>query len=79
VPCASGETVCNGACVNLQTNFNNCGQCGDPCSNYFAQSSCVAGQCHIDSCSPGWINCSGNPRTGCECLSSSCNGTMCGP
>lgn len=77
VSCGSGLTACSGACVNLQTDFNNCGACGAPCSNYFAQSSCVAGQCHIDSCSPNWINCSGDPRDGCNCLGTTCNGNQC--
>jgi hypothetical protein len=66
--CPTGMSVCGGACVDLQTSFDNCGQCGAPCSDYFATSACMGGTCHIISCAPGWINCSGNPRTGCETL-----------
>lgn len=77
-PCPSGQTNCGGKCVDLQSDFNNCGGCGTPCSDYFANSSCVNGQCVINSCSPNWINCSGNPRDGCNCLGTTCNGTMCG-
>lgn len=75
--CPQGMTECSGVCVNLQSDADNCGTCGTTCSSYFATSSCVSGTCHIDSCAPGWINCSGNPLDGCNCLGTTCNGTMC--
>ncbi len=50
--CPSGMTACGGACVDLMTDFNNCGACGTKCCNYFANSSCVNGTCQINSCSP---------------------------
>lgn len=77
--CPAGQTNCGGACVDLSSNVQHCGMCNTACSTYFAVSSCQAGTCHIDSCSPGWLDCDGNPLTGCECLSTSCLGTMCGP
>jgi hypothetical protein len=42
------------------------------CSNFFATSSCQSGTCHIDSCAPNWLDCDGNPLTGCEFLGSVC-------
>jgi hypothetical protein len=68
---------CNGACVDLMTDFNNCGSCGTKCCDYFASSSCQNGTCHIDSCSPNWVNCDGDPHKGCNCLGTSCATAMC--
>ncbi len=31
--CPSGQTACNGACVDLRTNASNCGACGVTCAN----------------------------------------------
>jgi hypothetical protein len=75
--CPTGMTACGGACVDLMTDFNNCGACGTKCCNYFANSSCITGTCHINSCSPNWLNCSGNPRDGCNCLGTNCSTAMC--
>src|SRR5512142_1283555 len=38
---AAGETVCNGTCVDLQTDNANCGGCGLTCS------ACNAGECLV--------------------------------
>lgn len=38
--CPSGEVKCEGACVDLQTDADNCGQCGTPCAL-----ECSAGVC----------------------------------
>lgn len=75
--CASGKTECNGTCVDLKNDANNCGACGTKCCNFFAASSCQSGTCHIDSCSPDWVNCSGNPLDGCNCLGTDCATAMC--
>lgn len=40
--CAAGETVCNGRCVNLQTDDNNCGMCDVRCRGV---RHCAAGAC----------------------------------
>lgn len=74
--CASGLTACNGVCVNLSSDPHNCGTCGHACCQYFATESCQSGTCHIDSCAPNWVNCSGNPADGCNCLGT-CSGTTC--
>jgi hypothetical protein len=39
--CAAGYTDCNGACVELSVDQNNCGTCGSVC----ASGGCVAGSC----------------------------------
>lgn len=40
--CGQGQTCCNGACVNLSTDRNNCGSCNTICGG---GSSCNAGSC----------------------------------
>jgi hypothetical protein len=40
--CEAGKDECNGACVDLQSEFNHCGQCGSPCK---AGQLCGQGQC----------------------------------
>ena len=40
--CTGGRTLCRGRCYNLQTDRNNCGQCGNVCSE---TETCLAGSC----------------------------------
>lgn len=40
--CGQGQTCCNNACVNLQTDRDNCGACGTTCG---ASVSCQSGVC----------------------------------
>lgn len=40
--CGQGQTCCNGACVNLSADRNNCGTCGSTCG---AGASCQSGAC----------------------------------
>jgi hypothetical protein len=51
--CSPGQTNCNGTCVDLQTNNNNCGTCGNVCPS---GATCSGGQCL---CPPGLTNCNG--------------------
>jgi hypothetical protein len=41
--CGYGEASCNGACINVQYDFNNCGGCGIRCPNY--KFACIEGVC----------------------------------
>ncbi len=51
--CPSGWVECDGECVDLSTDVNNCGSCGQDCGPGF---SCVAGQCSEfpDGDNDGW-------------------------
>jgi hypothetical protein len=61
--CNSGYTPCNGACVNLLTDRNNCGMCGSTyaCLNGL---SCVSGGCECVA--------AGCPSSGCGLTASAC-------
>lgn len=49
--------------VDLQTDVNNCGFCGNVCNLVHANAKCVAGQCVVDTCQSGWKNCdTANPN-----------------
>jgi hypothetical protein len=41
--CAEGQTCCNGTCVNLETDRNNCNACGNVCAG--ADDGCCDGTC----------------------------------
>jgi hypothetical protein len=51
--CPGGTTACSGACVDRQTDINNCGTCGHICP---ATTTCVAGSCV---CTAGQTLCDG--------------------
>jgi peroxiredoxin len=54
--CPSGQTLCNGTCVNIATDPNNCGACGSKCAS---GQSCQAGVCFKESCPSGQTLCDG--------------------
>jgi hypothetical protein len=50
--CAEGQTLCGSLCVDLSTDRNHCGGCGQPCRRGEV---CVAGACRpgcVDECAP---------------------------
>ncbi len=64
--CPGGQTTCSGACVDEETDPNNCGACGTPCSG--ATPVCFNGSCAANrSCAPG-----GAGMTDCGASSESC-------
>ena len=75
--CQTGWGSCDDDASNgCETNLFSAASCGgcagtaqyQPCTNLpnVAVSSCGAGSCVIDSCSPGWVSCDGNVANGCE-------------
>lgn len=68
--CAPAEECCDGACVVLEGDENNCGTCGNTCSSFGTVSSnCIEGVCG-ETCADGKENCNENPNDGCESDSS---------
>ena len=76
--CTGTPELCNGIdddCdgvidngFNLKTDPLNCGACGIVCSAPAATTACVAGQCVISACTPGYLDADKNPVNGCECM-----------
>jgi hypothetical protein len=57
-------TACDG--VDLQTDLNNCGMCGNVCIFTGADAMCVKGECAIGECHEDRYNNDGDPDNGCE-------------
>ncbi len=97
--CENGGCVCSlmcdGQCVNPDTDVNNCGSCDMPCPTPPNTSAvCVDAMCGAE-CLPSFGDCDGNAVNGCEvdltfssehcgycdrrCLESTCNAGVCNP
>jgi hypothetical protein len=70
-------TACDGDCVDLTTDLENCGGCGITCAIPNAQAECIGGQCGLAECNEGWSNCDGELATGCESESMCVPGASC--
>jgi hypothetical protein len=64
--CGATQECCNEQCVDTTIDANHCGSCGNACTRQRATTSCVAGQCTIEACAEGFVDCNGNPIDGCE-------------
>ena len=74
--CGFGEMMCNGACVNVQADQNNCGGCGTTCSG---GRTCQNSQC---ACPSGLLDCNNScvasDATHCgSCVNSCSSGEVC--
>lgn len=102
--CQTGYMPCSGGgadggpsgpyCANLNSDPNNCGACGNVCSNNHGIPSCTNGTC-ATTCLGTYVDCDKNPATGCEvdlatdpkscgkcghdCLGGTCAGSLCQP
>jgi hypothetical protein len=54
--CAAGEAICAGVCSNMQTDRDNCGQCGNQCGDGLV---CSGGTC-VEGCDNGQVSCAGS-------------------
>lgn len=78
--CSNDTTGCNNKCVDLMTDPDNCGACGNVCDKSIVGSMCKFGACKVD-CSLGGYNCNNNKPDGCEKPkygdACNCNGASC--
>mgnify|MGYP000132332934 CR=1 FL=1 len=77
IDCPPGLDACGVLCVDFQTDSANCGDCGITCVVPNANSACVAGDCSVGGCQPGWFDCDDNPGNGCEAQSGCDAGAAC--
>lgn len=56
----------NGCEINLTSNPQNCGACGNACSFANATADCFSGVCVLANCQKPYGNCDGNVANGCE-------------
>jgi hypothetical protein len=63
--CTDAEK-CDNACVDLDTDPNNCGACGVTCVVPNAEASCSAGACSLGACTDGFADCDADVNNGCE-------------
>lgn len=66
--CPPGLTYCDQRCVDLTSDDNNCGTCGQVCGvpgSKIYVGFCSYGECAF-ACSTGWEDCNGNSVDGCE-------------
>jgi hypothetical protein len=80
--CPSGQTVCNGTCVNMSTDPKNCGKCGNTCASGSCESGVCAG-CPSGQtvCNDTCVNINTDPKNcgkcGNICASGSCENGIC--
>jgi hypothetical protein len=71
VSCDAGFADCNddpsdGCEVDIGSDADNCGGCGQVCEPTNAKGMCAAGSCEVDTCDPGFADCDGDAANGCE-------------
>src|SRR5262245_49952415 len=64
--CQGGMKCCNGGCIDVSKDRQNCGSCGKVCSSNHSRADCVDGACVQGACLSGWGDCNGDPADGCE-------------
>ena len=77
--CDGLDNNCDGQIDEItQTDINNCGSCGNQCTNAHGSTLCSGGNC-VPSCVGLWDDCDGNPDDGCETsISTTSNCGSCG-
>src|SRR5262249_27717760 len=67
--CGTNKRVCNGSCIDVSADNNNCGTCGHTCDTTMEQ--CVAGQCQclgsLESCFGTCVDTTTEPRNCGQC------------
>ncbi|MFO0558319.1 MAG: hypothetical protein U0269_09880 [Polyangiales bacterium] len=77
--CGASGARCEGRCVTLADDVNNCGECGRVCAVPRATARCTNGACRVATCETGFGDCNLDPTDGCESwLGSTVNCGRCG-
>lgn len=64
--CDAGEKCCDGACVDTESDSENCGKCGKSCEGAaHGNGACQAGKCSFE-CGLGFADCNLLSEDGCE-------------
>jgi hypothetical protein len=58
--CDEGQTECDGVCVDLLTDLNNCGACGAICESTLVGVGCIEGECVRTQCPAALTHCGDN-------------------
>ena len=66
--CGLGQTCCDGRCTDVSRNAFACGRCGAVCAYPHGVARCLHGACGGAECDPGWRDCDGDVRNGCEAV-----------
>jgi hypothetical protein len=64
--CPTGQSCCNGGCVDPQANTAHCGGCGQACSVANASAACANGTCAVGMCMAPFGDCDTAASNGCE-------------
>lgn len=75
--CAPGLTLCAGRCVSLEQDPLHCGLCGRTCVLPNAQAACVASECAVKQCEPGFFDTDKDFTNGCEAKNQCVEATPC--
>jgi hypothetical protein len=75
--CEAGESRCDDACVDLDTDLAHCGACDAPCAPSGAEGACVRGACTLGACLDGFADCDTDVANGCESPVSCDEGAAC--
>jgi hypothetical protein len=63
---AGTQKCCDGQCIDVGRDPQNCGACGMACGVQHSTASCTNGACVPGKCLSGWGDCNMDPKDGCE-------------
>lgn len=73
----AGLTYCAPRCVDLSSDVQSCGACDRTCVVPHASAACVGGECAVEACEEGRLDCNGDPNDGCEVSADCSEGASC--
>jgi Stigma-specific protein, Stig1 len=64
--CPTGQSCCDNACIDTQSNVTACGACGTTCRTPNGRPACTMGTCGVGMCTAPYENCDMSAANGCE-------------